>query len=69
MDKTQYLKEDSISVINDVFGEVTVRIFSASIRNKSNKELILLLEDLLIDYLGESKAGEIIYLLSHKHDI
>jgi hypothetical protein len=69
MDKSQYLHDDAVAVISDVFGESTAKLFYKCCKDKPKKEVLLLLMDLLAGYLGESKAGEIIFLLSRKHDV
>ncbi len=68
-ESTGYLREEAASIIFDVFGGSTSELFIQAIDGKPGKEIVLLLKELLTDYLGFEKAHEIVDLLSQRYGL
>ncbi len=66
---TEYLREEACSIIHDVFGEPTTKLFKKAIEDKPQKEIVILLRELLTDYLGYPKAHETTELLSRRYGL
>jgi hypothetical protein len=68
-ENAQYLREEAAAIMHDVFGGPTTILFKKAIDDKPPKEIVILMRELLTDYLGDEKSRETIELLSQRYGL
>ncbi|MFA7319030.1 MAG: hypothetical protein WC022_00300 [Parcubacteria group bacterium] len=50
------IKEDSLKVIEKHFGQKISELYKANFEDKEDKVVLIMMRELLLDYLGEEQA-------------
>lgn len=67
MDDQKEIRKEAARIISDALGNETGLLYDLYLKNKTIEEILIALEDLLNEYLGDKKTKEIIDELHHKY--